>query len=80
MSADEMTELDDPFILQNFTKVLRKIMQEDSGTWEALGLMQEGRSTGLMYMTAQMRTHFHPYGTVSVQQFWLALHCTLHEG
>jgi hypothetical protein len=51
-------------------------MQEDPGTSEALGFMdqleinspgfdycikkdQEGRPTGLMYMTAQMRTHAH---------------------
>jgi hypothetical protein len=82
MPADEMTELDDPFVLQNFTAMLQKIMQEDSGTWEALGLLdelkvtspgfdyhikkdQEGsRPMGLMYMTAQMRTHAHQYGTV----------------
>jgi hypothetical protein len=80
MSADEMDELDDPFVLQNFTAMLRKIMQEDSGTWEALGLMdelkftspgfdycikkdQEGRPMGLIYMTAQLRTHAHRYGT-----------------
>jgi hypothetical protein len=41
MTTDEMTELDDPFIIQNFTKLLFKIMQEDSGTWEALGLMDQ---------------------------------------
>ncbi len=81
MSADEMTELDDPFVLQNFTAMLQKIMQEDGGTWEALGLMDElkitspgfdyrikkdpeGRPTGLMYMTAQMRTHACRYGSV----------------
>jgi hypothetical protein len=61
--------------------MLQKIMQEDSGTWEALGLMDElkittlgfdyrikkgqgGRPTGLVYMTAQMRTHAHRYGSV----------------
>ena len=76
-----MTQLDDPFILQNFTTMLRKIMQEDSGTWEALGLMDqlkvtspgfdyrikkdaEGKPTGIMYMTAQMRTHVRRYGNV----------------
>jgi hypothetical protein len=81
MSADEMTQLDDPFILQNFTTMLRKIMQEDSGTWEALGLMDqlkvtspgfdyrikkdtEGKPTGIMYMTAQMRTHARRYGNI----------------
>ena len=81
MSSDEMTELDDPFILQNFTTMLRKIMQEDSGTWEALGLMDElkitspgfdyqikkdtdGKPTGIMYMTAQIRTHARRYGNV----------------
>jgi hypothetical protein len=41
MAADEMTELDDPFVLQNFTAMLQKIMQEDSRTWEALGLMDQ---------------------------------------
>jgi hypothetical protein len=41
ISADEMTELDDSFVLQNFTRMLRKIMQEDSGTWEALGAIDE---------------------------------------
>jgi hypothetical protein len=81
MAADEMTELDDPFVLQNFTAMLRKIMQEDSGTWEALGLMDQlkisspgfdyrikkdlgGKPTGIMYMTAQMRTHARRYGNV----------------
>ena len=76
-----MTELDDPFVLQNFNAMLQKIMQEDGGTWEALGLMDElkitspgfdycikkdpeGRPTGLMYMTAQMRTHARRYGSV----------------
>jgi hypothetical protein len=42
MSADEMTELNDPFVLQNFTAMLRKIMQEDSGTWEALSIGASG--------------------------------------
>ena len=81
MSANEMTELDDPFVHQNFTAMLRKIMQEDAGTWEALGLMDQlkvsspgfdyrikkdlsGLPTGLMYMTAQMRTHARRYGSV----------------
>ncbi len=81
MSADEMTELDDPFVLQNFTAMIRKIMQEDGGTCESLGVMdelkitspsfdycikkdQEGRPLGLIYMTAQMRTHASQYGTV----------------
>ena len=40
-----MTELDDPFVLQNFTAMLQKIMQEDGGTWEALGLMDELKIT-----------------------------------
>ena len=41
IAADEMTGLDDPFINQNFTLLLRKIMQEDSDTWEALSLMDD---------------------------------------
>jgi hypothetical protein len=41
IAADEMTDLDDPFILQNFTAMLWKIMQEDTGAWEALRLMDE---------------------------------------
>jgi hypothetical protein len=45
MSADEMTELDDPFVLQNFTAMLQKTMQEDCGTWEGLGLMDELKIT-----------------------------------
>jgi hypothetical protein len=46
MSADEMTELDHyPFVLQNFTPMLQKIMQEDGGTWEALGLMDQLKIT-----------------------------------
>ena len=81
MSANEITELDDPFVDQNFTAMLRKIMQEDSGTWEAVGLMDKlkvsspgfdyrikkdtnGLPTGIMYMTAQMRTHARRYGSV----------------
>jgi hypothetical protein len=36
IAANEMTDLNDPFILQNFTAMLWKIMQEDTGTWEAL--------------------------------------------
>jgi hypothetical protein len=46
MSADEMTELNHPFVLQNFTAMLKKRMQEDHGsTWEALGLMGELKVT-----------------------------------
>jgi hypothetical protein len=45
MSADEMTELENPFVLQNFTAMLQKIRQEDGGTWEALGLMNELKIT-----------------------------------
>ena len=41
IAADEMTGLDDPFIQQNFTEMLRKIMSEDSGTWEGLRLMDD---------------------------------------
>jgi hypothetical protein len=41
IAADEMTGLDDPFIKQNFTEMLRKIMSEDSGTWEGLRLMDD---------------------------------------
>ena len=69
IAADELTYLDDPFVRQNFTAMLRLIMQEGSGTWQALLLMDElkikspgfdyrifkddeGRPTGIMYMTA----------------------------
>jgi hypothetical protein len=41
IAADEMTGLDDPFIQQNFTEMLRKIMSEDSGMWEGLRLMDD---------------------------------------
>jgi hypothetical protein len=81
IAADELTDLDDPFVRQNFTAMLRLIMQEGSGTWQALLLMDElkikspgfdyriakddeGRPTGIMYMTAQMRYHARRYGHV----------------
>jgi hypothetical protein len=81
IAAEEMTDLDDPFIKQNFSAMLRRIMAEDPATWEALTLMDDlkvsapgfdyrikkdgdGRPTGLMYMTAQMRYHARRYGTV----------------
>ncbi len=81
IAAEEMTDLDDPFIRQNFSAMLRRIMAEDPATWEALTLMDDlkvsspgfdyrvkkdvdGRPTGLMYMTAQMRYHARRYGSV----------------
>jgi hypothetical protein len=30
-----MTDLDNPFIQQNFSAILRQIMAEDPATWEA---------------------------------------------
>jgi hypothetical protein len=41
IATDEMTGLDDPFIQQNFTEMLRKIVSEDSGMWEGLWLMDD---------------------------------------
>ena len=41
IAAEEMTDLDDPFIKQNFALMLRRIMAEDSGTWEAITLMDD---------------------------------------
>jgi hypothetical protein len=41
IAADEMTGLDDPFIQQNFTEMLRKIMSKDSGMWEGPRLMDD---------------------------------------
>jgi hypothetical protein len=41
LASEEMTDLDDPFIKQNFSAMLRRIMQEDPSTWEALTLMDE---------------------------------------
>jgi hypothetical protein len=104
IAAEEMTDLDNPFIRQNFSAMLRQIMGEDPATWEALTLMDnlkvsspgfdycvkkdgDGRPTGLVYMTAQMRYHARHYGTVlcldaqrtTVQQFWVALYCTSCE-
>jgi hypothetical protein len=40
-AADEMTGLNDPFIRQNFMKMLHKITSEESGTPEGLHLMDE---------------------------------------
>jgi hypothetical protein len=39
IAAEEMTDLDNPFIRQNFSAMLRQIMGEDPATWEALTLM-----------------------------------------
>jgi hypothetical protein len=41
IAAEEMTDLDDPFIRQNFSAMLRWIMQEDPTTWETMTLMDE---------------------------------------
>ena len=41
IASDELTGLDDPFVNQNFTQMLRKIMSNDSDTWEALSLMDD---------------------------------------
>ena len=36
VASDECMDLDDPIVHENFTEILRKVMQEDSGTWDAL--------------------------------------------
>jgi hypothetical protein len=36
VAADECMDLDDPIVHENFTEILRKVMQEDSFTWDAL--------------------------------------------
>jgi hypothetical protein len=41
IAADKMAGLDDPFIQQNFTELLQKIMSDDSDTWEGLRLMDD---------------------------------------
>jgi hypothetical protein len=41
IAAEEMTDLDDPFIKQNISLMLRRIMAEDSGTWEAITFMDD---------------------------------------
>jgi hypothetical protein len=45
IAAEEMTDLDDSFIRQHFSAMLRWIMQEDPTTWEALTLMDELKVT-----------------------------------
>jgi hypothetical protein len=41
ITAEEMTDLDDPFIKQNFSAMLHWIMSEDPAIWEVLTLMDE---------------------------------------
>ena len=40
-AADEVIDLDKPILLQNFTTLLRKCMQESSSTWVALRYLDE---------------------------------------
>jgi hypothetical protein len=35
-TSDECMDLDEPTVHENFTEILRKVMQEDCGTWYAL--------------------------------------------
>ena len=55
IAADELTNLDDPFVLQNFTSMLCLIMQEGPGTWHAIALMDELKvqSPGFDYRVAK---------------------------
>jgi hypothetical protein len=48
VASDECMDLDDPIVHENFTEILRKVMQEDSGTWDALRYLDliKGRHPG----------------------------------
>ena len=59
VAADEVIDLDQPILLQNFTALLRKCMQESSSTWVALRYLDETkvRVPGFDY-----RVHYDPEG------------------
>jgi hypothetical protein len=48
---------DNPMLKQNLTALLRKVMQEDSSTWDALHFlnqMKESRSPGFDYGVSRL--------------------------
>ncbi len=41
VASDECMDLDDPIVRENFTELLRKVMQEDSCTWDAIRFLDK---------------------------------------
>jgi hypothetical protein len=44
-ASDEFVLNDDPMQKQNLTSLLRKVMQEDSSTWDALRFLDHMKAT-----------------------------------
>ena len=63
VASDECMDLDDPIVHDNFTEILCKVMQEGSGTWDALHYLDviKGRHPGFDYWI-KLDSHGHPKG------------------